>query len=94
MPDNAYILAHWVGRQTLETVRGGTFYIKMIKEQPCAKLLNSHEELIGPWNVANDWIIEYWTPKVQALGLRFMAQVWRWGIRTNVVSPASPAHQP
>ena len=81
MPDNAYILAHWVGLQTLETVRqGGTYYIEMLKKQPCAKLLNSHEELIGPWNIANDWIVQEWTPKVQALGLHYMAQVLAPGV--------------
>ena len=81
MPDNSYILAHWIGLQTLETVkRGGNFYIEMLKKQPCPKLLNSHEELIGPWNVANDWIVQDWTPKVQALGLRIMAQVLAPGV--------------
>lgn len=81
MPDNSYILAHWVGLQTLETVvRGGSFYVQMLKEQHCPKLLNSHEELIGPWNVANDWIVQEWTPTVQALGLRTMAQVLAPGV--------------
>jgi hypothetical protein len=81
MPDNAYILAQWIGLQTLETVKqGGIFYTQMIKQHPCPKLLNSHEELIGPWNVANDWIVEEWTPRVQALGLRYMAQVLAPGV--------------
>jgi hypothetical protein len=81
MPDNAYILAHWIGLQTLETVmQGGNYYTDMIKKQPCTKLLNSHEELIGPWNIANDWIVKEWTPKVQSLGLRYMAQVLAPGV--------------
>ena len=54
--------------------------MEMLKKQPCAKLLNSHEELIGPWNIANDWIVQEWTPKVQALGFRFMAQVLAPGV--------------
>ena len=81
MPDNAWILAHWIGLQNLETVmQGGTFYADMLKKQPCDKLLNSHEELIGPWDIANDWIVQKWTPLVQSLGLRFMAQVLAPGI--------------
>ena len=81
MPDNSYILAHWIGLQSLETVKqGGTYYAEMLKNQPCPKLLNSHEELIGPWNIANDWIVQEWTPKVQALGLRYMAQVLAPGV--------------
>ncbi|PSR56260.1 hypothetical protein AHMF7605_23540 [Adhaeribacter arboris] len=81
MPDNSYVLAQWIGIQTLDTVRqGGNHYIKMLQNQPCAKLLNSHAELIGPWTVANDWIVQVWTPKVQALGLRYMAQVLAPGV--------------
>jgi hypothetical protein len=52
--DNSYILAHWIARQTLDTVRkGGTYYVRMLQKQPCSKLLNSHAELIGPWDIAN-----------------------------------------
>ncbi|WP_026463898.1 hypothetical protein [Adhaeribacter aquaticus] len=81
MSDNEYILAHWVGRQTLETVKeGGSYYAKMMEKLPCEKLLNSHEELIGPWDVANDWITQEWTPKVRALGLHYLAQVLAPGI--------------
>ena len=81
MPDNAYILAHWIGRQTLETViQGGSTYARMIEQKPCNKLLNSHEELIGPWDTANDWIVQEWTPKVMSLGLRYLAQVLAPGV--------------
>ena len=81
MPDNAYIHARWIGMQTLETVKkGGLFYLDMLIKQPCEKLLNDHSELIGPWLVANDWIVSEWTPKVRALGLRHMAQVLAPGI--------------
>ncbi|WP_153042178.1 hypothetical protein [Rufibacter roseus] len=79
--DNSYIHAQWIGIQTLETVmQGGSFYIKMIEEQPCARLLNNHKELIGPWDIAQEWIVSYWTPKVMELGLRFMAQVLAPGV--------------
>jgi hypothetical protein len=81
MPGNDYILAQWTGRQTLDTVmEGGSHYIKMLRQMPCPKLLNSHKELIGPWDIANDWIVEHWTPKVRALGLRYMAQVLAPGV--------------
>lgn len=81
MPDNAYIHARWIGMQTLETVQaGGKLYIEMLIKQACPRLLNDHSELIGPWLVANDWIVQEWTPKVRALGLHFMAQVLAPGI--------------
>ena|SRR6478736_3584915 len=81
MPDNSYIHARWIGVQSLETVmRGGELYINMLLENPCEKLLNDHSELIGPWLVATDWIAQEWTPKVRALGLKYMAQVLAPGI--------------
>lgn len=81
LPDNAYIYAHWIGRQNLQTVvQGGNLYIKMLEEKPCPKLLNSHAELIGPWDIANDWIVEEWTPKIRQLGLRYFAQVMAPGV--------------
>ena len=81
MPDNSYIHARWIGMQTLDTVmKGGLLYLDMLAKQPCPKLLNDHSELIGPWLVANDWIVNDWTPKVRALGLRHMAQVLAPGI--------------
>ena len=81
MPNNAYINAHWIGRQYLDTVqRGGKAYLDLMRELPCAKLLNSHEELVGPWDVANDWISSYWTPTAVSLGLRYMAQVLARGV--------------
>lgn len=81
MPDNSYIHARWIGMQTMDTVmKGGLLYLEMLIKQPCAKLLNDHSELVGPWLVANDWIVNDWTPKVRSLGLRHMAQVLAPGI--------------
>ncbi|NDK56282.1 hypothetical protein [Pontibacter fetidus] len=81
MPDNAYTYALWQGRQTIDTVKkGGNFFVDRMREQSCSKLLNSHKELIGPWDMANDWITTEWTPKVIELGLRYMAQVLAPGI--------------
>ncbi|MFB9864771.1 hypothetical protein [Rufibacter immobilis] len=79
--DNSYIHAQWVGIQSLDTVmEGGTFYIEMLKQQPCPRLLNDHKELIGPWDIANNWIVQFWTPKVMELGLQYMGQVLAPGI--------------
>jgi hypothetical protein len=79
--DNAYIHARWIGIQTLETVKeGGMFYVNMLKEKPCPRLLNNHKELIGPWDIANEWIAKEWTPMVMKLGLKYMSQVLAPGI--------------
>lgn len=80
-PGNAYLYALWSGVQSIESVKkGGNFYLDRMRELPCSKLLNSHKELIGPWDMANDWIVAEWTPKAIELGLRYMAQVLAPGI--------------
>ena len=76
MPDNAFILCQWYGLQSVETVmQGGNTYLEMIKEKPCAKLLNSNKEVIGSWDMALEWAENVWTPSVRAAGLRYLAQV-------------------
>ena len=80
-PQNTYLYAQWIGRQNLETIQqGGNAFLEAMQTQPCAKLLNSHKELIGPWDVANDWITTVWTPTAISFGLRYMAQILAPGI--------------
>lgn len=81
MPDNAYLYAQWIGIQNLDTMqKGWKAYLSILEDQPCSKLLNSHKELIGPWDVANDWIATVWAPAAVSLGLRHMAHVLAPGI--------------
>jgi hypothetical protein len=81
MPANAYLHAHWIGIQNLETMKKGwNTYLSILKEQPCSKLLNCHKELIGPWDIANDWLTTVWAPAATSLGLRYMAHVLAPGI--------------
>ncbi|QNE39254.1 hypothetical protein F1C16_06615 [Hymenobacter sp. NBH84] len=71
-----WIHARWYGRQTLGTVMdGGLTHLDMIRQQPCAKLLNDHRDLIGTFVEANDWIQQIWTPLTIAAGLRSIGQV-------------------
>ena len=78
---NTYLFARWTGIQTMETIQeGGKVYLDVIRQYPTAKLLNSHKELIGPWEFANEWISQIWTPKAIELGMRYMAQVLAPGI--------------
>lgn len=80
-PDNAYLIARWTGIQTMNTIKeGGEVYLEVMHGNPCPKLLNSHRELIGPWDFANEWISQTWTPKAIELGMRYMAQVLAPGI--------------
>ncbi|UYZ57864.1 hypothetical protein [Hymenobacter latericus] len=76
-----WICARWSGIQTLSTVmEGGMAYLDMLREEPCAKLLNDHSELVGPFSEANEWIANVWTPLTIEAGLRYFAQVLSPGI--------------
>lgn len=71
-----WIHACWYGRQTLGTVMdGGLTYLNMLREEPCARLLNDHSNLVGTFTEANDWIQQVWTPLIIGAGLRYIAQV-------------------
>ncbi|GAB3830468.1 hypothetical protein [Hymenobacter jeollabukensis] len=76
-----WIHARWSGVQTLETVKeGGLAYVDMLREEPCAKLLNDHSELIGRFTEANEWVAQVWTPMILQAGLRYFAHVLSPGI--------------
>ena len=73
---NAFIYAKWYGVQSVETVKdGGYKLLDMMKEKPCAKLLNSNKHVIGSWDMALDWAENEWAPQMRAAGLRYLAQV-------------------
>jgi hypothetical protein len=80
-PDNKYIYINWIGIQSLETVvMGGNHILTMLREKPCIGILNSNRELIGPWEVAVNWLTYKWGPQAKELGLRNFAHVLSPGI--------------
>ncbi|GAA4013611.1 hypothetical protein GCM10022408_28430 [Hymenobacter fastidiosus] len=80
-PINNWVYARWTGIQTLATIQeGGLFYVDMLRQHPCARLLNDHRELIGRFTAANEWIATVWTPLILQAGLRYFAQVVSPGI--------------
>ena len=80
-PDNAFLVANWIGIQTLETiVMGSNQILSMLKERPCPGLLNSNRELIGPWEAAVNWLSYKWAPQAQISGLKYFAHVLSPGI--------------
>jgi hypothetical protein len=73
---NAFIYARWLGVQSVETVKeGGYRLLEMMKERPCAGLLNSNKEVVGSWDMALEWAESEWAPRMRAAGLRHLAQV-------------------
>ncbi|WP_400192913.1 hypothetical protein [Hymenobacter sp. B81] len=76
-----WVYARWLGSQTLATVQqGGLYYVELLRQEPCPRLLNDHQELIGSFSEANDWISQVWTPLIREAGLRYFAQVLAPGI--------------
>ncbi len=80
-PDNNYIYLNWIGIQSLETiVMGGNHVLTMLREQPCRGILNSNREIIGPWEVAVNWLTHKWAPQAKELGVQYFAHVLSPGI--------------
>ncbi|MEJ8801300.1 hypothetical protein [Pontibacter sp. H249] len=59
---------------------GGNHVLAMLREKPCQGMLNSNRELIGPWEVAVNWLSNKWTPQAKELGLRYYAHALSPGI--------------
>ncbi len=80
-PDNSFLFANWIGIQTLETmVMGNNYILKLLRERACQSFLNSNREVIGPWDVAVNWLAYKWVPQARELGLAHYAHVLSPGI--------------
>ena len=74
--ENGWIYAHWVGMQSMEMVEtAGLHHLAMLAEEPCPRLLNNHQDVIGRFMSVNEWIVDFWAPRAQEAGLRTVAQV-------------------
>ncbi|QHL86534.1 hypothetical protein GU926_03385 [Nibribacter ruber] len=80
-PDNAYLFVNWVGRQSLESIMlGGNQILALLREQPCKAVINSNQELVGPWEVGVPYLALKWVPSAIALGLRYFAHITAPGV--------------
>lgn len=78
---NAYLYVNWIGIQTIETMMmGANQLLAMLRRQPCPDILNSHQELIGPWDDGALFLGSQWAPQAQVLGVLHFAQVLAPGI--------------
>lgn len=81
LPGDGFIALNWIGIQSLETIMmGGNLALSMLRRRPCQGILNSNRELIGPWEVATNWVVFKWAPQLKSLGLRYFAHVLSPGI--------------
>lgn len=73
---NDWYFANWMGYISPENViAGAKAYLELVKARPCNYLLNNNQEVVGPWDRANDWLQEVWVPQAHDLGLRYMAHI-------------------
>jgi len=79
--NNAYIFVNWTGIQTLDMMMlGAQLLLKMLRHQPCQVLLNSNQEVIGPWDDGALFLGSQWARQAKALGLRNFIQVQAHGV--------------
>jgi hypothetical protein len=73
---NAFILVNWIGIQSVETIMmGANLLLTMLRQEPCAALLNSNKELIGAL-----FLGARWAPQAKSLGMVYFAQVLAPGV--------------
>jgi hypothetical protein len=78
---NAYIQVNWIGIQTLETIMmGANQLLTLLRQQPCPAILNSNNELIGPWDDGAFYMGSKWAVQARILGVLHFAQVLAPGI--------------
>lgn len=81
MEENSYIYANWIGIQTIETIMmGAGQLLTLLRRQPCPAILNSHKELIGPWESGALFMGNQWARQAKTLGVLHFAQVLAPGI--------------
>lgn len=78
---NSFIHVNWIGIQSLETIMyGAGQLLVMLQKLPCKTILNSNQELIGPWDDGALYLGNTWAPKAKHLGLNNFVQVLAPGI--------------
>jgi hypothetical protein len=78
---NSFIFVNWIGIQSIEMIMmGANLLLTMLRQRPCAAILNSNQELIGPWNDGALFLGGKWAPQAKKLGVIHFAHVLAHGI--------------
>jgi hypothetical protein len=74
--NNNWLRANWLGYvDPQEAYNGARMFLQSQQELRCAYLLNDNSRLQGPWLDSVEWLRTVWAPRVQELGLRYIAHV-------------------
>ncbi len=78
---NSFIYVNWIGIQSIETIMmGANQILSILKQAPCAAILNSNKELIGPWDDGALFMGGKWVLEANTLGVVHFAHVLSPGI--------------
>lgn len=91
--DRQWLRVTWQGFVGPDLAREGALAgLQMLRQQPCAYLLNDNSRLEGPWFDSLFWLSHEWGPAAAQAGLRFVAHIARAQSLTTSFIP-TPAHQ-
>lgn len=80
-PTYGWVHGDWVGVHSFETVQKGMeAVLELIIATNSTKYLSDNTNLIGGWDIANEWLANDWTPRATAAGMRCVAHVLAPGI--------------
>lgn len=76
-PENQWILADWIGYQTVDSVKHGCEkMLEFLVQKKCGKVLNDNTHVTGIWSGASAWVGSDWLPRMSKAGLRQFAWVY------------------
>lgn len=71
---NNWLYYKWRGFLLIEELKKGYAKIlEVLENQKLQRALADHANIVGPWNEANEWLVNEWTPKANKLGLKYLA---------------------
>ncbi len=80
-PVNKWLYANWIGYQTPENIKTGIAAAgELRKKYNYTKILNDNRSLIGPWDMANEWLFDTWAPEATSHGIKYIAHLISTGL--------------
>ena len=73
-----WVFYQWKGFIRMQDIKTGyNKIIEQVEENNAVAVLADHSQIVGPWNEANDWLINDWTPRALQAGMFY------WAINTG-----------
>jgi hypothetical protein len=71
---NNWIYYKWRGFLLIEELKTGyNKILEVLEKERLDTALADHSNIVGPWNEANEWLVNEWTPRANKSGLRNLA---------------------